>query len=346
MERSTARTPRWLDVSAAWSWRLLIVAAGLVVVAYVVARLRLVVIPILVALFVGAVLMPVVDRLHDWLPGPRTIATFLTLLLFVGLVAGVITFLVPRFVGQIGDLRGTVEQGIADVEDWVSDTFGLSLEQAADRVVGNIGGSGVSDRIVSSAVLVGEILAGLLLVLVLSFFVLRDGPRFARFLIGRIPQDRRDVWSRIGRRSWSVLGGYVRGVMITGVVDAVAIGIGLFVIGVPLIFSLMVLTFLGAFFPLIGAFLAGGVAVLVALVANGVTDALFTLALVIAVQQLEGDVVAPLVIGRSLSLHPLVIVLSLTAGAIVAGVAGAAFAVPLAAVVRGAFAELNGDDPG
>jgi predicted PurR-regulated permease PerM len=262
----------------------------------------------------------------------------------VAALAGVISWLVPNFADQVDELRGSVEQGIRDVETWVEDRFGLSLREAADQLAGGADGAGIGDRVISGAVLVGEIFAGILLVVVLTFFVVRDGPRFARSAVRWFPEGRRDLAAAIGRRSWRVIGGYLRGVMITGVVDAVVIGIGLALIGVPLVLSLMVLTFFGAFFPLIGAVLAGAVAVLVALVANGVTDALFTLALVIAVQQLEGDVVAPLVLGRALSLHPVVILLALTIGAIVAGIVGAAFAVPIAAVIRGAYDEIHGEN--
>ena len=338
-------TPRWLDTVAAYSWRLLLLAAAVTVVGFALVELKLVVVPLIVAIFLAALLMPLVDRLDRRTPIPRTIATLLVIVAAIAVLAGIVAWLVPNFTGQIDELRGSVEQGVRDIETWLDDRFGLTLGEAADRVVGGSESSGLSDRVVSGAVFVGELIAGLLLAIVLCFFVTRDGPRFARAAVGWFPPERREVAAAIGRRSWHVVGAYLRGVMITGVVDAVAIGIGLFLIGVPLVFSLMVLTFFGAFFPLIGAFVAGAVAVLVALVANGVGDALLVLGLVIAVQQLEGDVVAPLVIGRTLKLHPVVIVLALTAGAIVAGIVGAAFAVPLAAVVTGAIDELRSADP-
>ena len=319
---------------------MLVLAAVATLIGFVVIQIKLVVIPLVIAVFVAALLMPFVDRIDRRTPLPRTAATLIVLAVAVAVVAGVISWLVPNFADQVDELRGSVEQGISDVETWVEDTFGLSLREAAGELTGGSDGAGIGDRVISGAVLVGEIVAGLLLVIVLTFFVVRDGPRFARSAVRWFPEDRRDLAAAIGRRSWTVVGGYLRGVMITGVVDAVVIGIGLAVIGVPLVLSLMMLTFFGAFFPLIGAVVAGAVAVLVALVANGVTDALFTLALVIAVQQLEGDVVAPLVLGRTLSLHPVVILLALTIGAIVAGIVGAAFAVPLAAVIRGAFDEV------
>ena len=333
--------PRWLDVGASWGWRLLVLAAAATLIGFVVIQIKLVVIPLVIALFVAALLMPLVDRIDARTPLPRTAATLLVLAAAVAAVAGVIWWLVPNFADQVDELRGSVDQGIRDVETWVEDTFGLSLREAAGQLSGGTDGAGIGDRVISGAVLVGEIVAGLLLVIVLTFFVVRDGPRFARHSVRWFPEDRRDLAAAIGRRSWTVIGSYLRGVMITGVVDAVVIGIGLALIGVPLVLSLMVLTFFGAFFPLIGAVVAGAVAVLVALVANGVTDALLVLAVVVAVQQLEGDVVAPLVLGRTLSLHPVVILLALTIGAIVGGIVGAAFAVPIAAVIRGAFDEVG-----
>ena len=333
--------PRWLEVVAAYSWRLLLVAAAITVVGYILVQLKLVVVPLVVAVFLAALLMPLVDALERRTPLPRTPATLLVIVAAIAVLAGIIAWLVPTFTAQIDELRGSVEQGVRDIETWLDDRFGLTLGEAADQVVGGSDSGGISDRVVSGAVFVGELLAGLLLAIVLCFFVTRDGPRFSSASVRWFPPERRAVAAAIGRRSWRVIGAYLRGVMITGVVDAIAIGIGLFLIGVPLVFSLMVLTFFGAFFPLVGAFVAGAVAVLVALVANGVGDALLVLGLVIAVQQLEGDVVAPLVIGRTLKLHPVVIVLALTAGAIIAGIVGAAFAVPLAAVITGAIDELR-----
>jgi predicted PurR-regulated permease PerM len=333
--------PRWLDLVAAYSWRLLLVAAALVLIGYVLVQLRLIVVPLVVAIFLAALLMPLVDAIERRTPIPRTPATLLAILTALAVLGGIVAWLIPNFTGQLDELRGSVEQGLRDIEVWLDDRFGITLGEAADRVVGGADSGGISDRVVSGAVFVGELIAGLLLAIVLCFFVTRDGPRFGRAAVRWFPSERRDVAAAIGRRSWRVIGAYLRGVMITGVVDAVAIGLGLFLVGVPLVFSLMVLTFFGAFFPLVGAFIAGAVAVLVALVANGVGDALIVFAIVIAVQQLEGDVVAPLVLGRTLSLHPVVIVLALTAGAIVAGIVGAAFAVPLAAVVTGAIDEFR-----
>jgi predicted PurR-regulated permease PerM len=329
-----------LDVSAAWVWRLLLLAVGAVVLAIVVIELRLVVVPLIVSVFVAAALMPVLARLTA-LGVPRTAAALVVLAAALAILAGVVALIVPNVAEQVPDLRRTVEQGAADVDRWVDDRFGIDLREATGRI---FGGDGVrlGPRILSGAILVAEVLAGLLLTVALSFFALRDGERFAAASLRAVPEDRREVAAAAGRRSWAVIGGYLRGVVVVGLVDAAAIGIGLALIGVPLVFSLMVLTFLGAFFPLVGAVVAGIVAVLVALVSGGVTDALLTLAVVVAVQQIEGDVVAPLVYGRTLSLHPAVILLALTAGGVVAGIAGAAFAVPLAAVVKVAIDEVRG----
>ncbi|HSL10195.1 MAG TPA: AI-2E family transporter [Actinomycetota bacterium] len=342
MERQPASAvPRWLEAGAAYAWRLIVLAIALWLAANVLARLKLVVVPLVVGVFIAALLLPLVDRLDARLPLPRTVWSLLVLVLALAALAGVFTLIVPRFVDQLDELQRSVQEGLRSVEGWLDERLGVSLAQVRDRFVGGIDGGAIGQQVLSGAVLVAELLAGLLLAIVLCFFIVRDGPAFARAAVRWLPEGRRDVGAAIGRRSWAVIGAYLRGVMITGVVDAVAIGIGLWAIGVPLVFSLMTLTFFGAFFPLVGAFLAGTVAVLVALVSGGATDALLTLAVVVAVQQLEGDVVAPLVIGRTLSLHPVVIVLSLTAGAIVAGIVGAAFAVPLAAVIRAAVDEVR-----
>jgi predicted PurR-regulated permease PerM len=342
MERHPGSTvPRWLETGAAYAWRLIALAIVVWLAANVLVRLRLVVVPLVVAVFIAALLLPLVDRLDERLPLPRTVWSLVVLVLALAVLAGVFALIVPPFVDQLDELQRSVQEGLRSVEAWLDERLGITLAEVRDRFVGGIDGSAIGQRVLSGAVFVAELLAGWLLAIVLCFFIMRDGPAFARAAIRWVPEDRRDVASAIGRRSWAVVGGYLRGVMITGVVDAVAIGIGLWIIGVPLVFSLMTLTFFGAFFPLVGAFLAGAVAVLVALVSGGVTEALLTLALVIAVQQLEGDVVAPLVLGRTLSLHPLVIILALTAGAIVAGIVGAAFAVPLAAIIRAAVDEVR-----
>ncbi len=183
----------------------------------------------------------------------------------------------------------------------------------------------------------------ILTVIVLFFFV-KDGEQIAGWLLHLVPRERRETVRRGAGRGWGTLTAYMRGIVVVATADAVSVGLGLLLIGVPLVLPLMLLTFFGAFIPIVGAFAAGLVAVLVALVSGGLTDALLVLAMFIAVQQLEGNFLQPLVMGRAVHLHPLVVLLALTAGATVAGIAGAFLAVPLAAVVAAIGNEFRSDD--
>jgi predicted PurR-regulated permease PerM len=190
----------------------------------------------------------------------------------------------------------------------------------------------VADEVLTGAVLLTKWAAGVVLIVVLCFFFLKDGERLWNWVLELFHEDRQPVLHEVGVRSWSALSSYVQGVFLVASLDAVLIGIAIIAVGVPVALPLIVLTFVAAFFPIIGAFVAGAAAVLVALVANGPAAALVIFVVIVAVQQLEGNVFYPVVVGRKLRLHPVGILLALTAGGVVAGVAGAFLAVPIAAV--------------
>lgn len=194
----------------------------------------------------------------------------------------------------------------------------------------------------TGGVLVAEIAAGALLAVVLLFFFVHDGRRMWFWAVQQLPVGHQGDADAIGRRVWSTTAGYVRGVVVIAVVDALLIGLALLVIGVPLVLPLMVLTFLGAFLPLVGAVLAGAVAALVALVTEGVLAAGLVLVAIIVIQQLEGDLLYPVVVGRAIALHPAAIVVVLTAGGVLAGIVGVLVAVPVAAGVWTAITYLRG----
>ena len=343
-----------LERAAAVTWRLLVLAAGLIALAIALSRLVLVVLPVVVALLVATALVPPVYWLRHkgW---PALLATWVVLLLSIGLLAGMVVLIAPGVQEQVGEIGTSVTEGVDDVEQWLQDgPLSLSqgeidqyLQQGLDAVRGraeNIAGSAVT-----GITLAGEIIAGILLTFVLVFFFVKDGERMWAWIIDLVPGRRRQFAHNLGRRAWITLGAYLRGTAIVGLVDATLIGVGLFVIGVPLVFPLALLTFVGAFFPLVGATLAGLVAVLVALVSGGVVDAALVLAVVIGVQQVEGDVLAPLVMGRAVSLHPVVILVALTAGSVLYGVIGAFVAVPVTAVAVSVGTEIRrerGEDVG
>jgi predicted PurR-regulated permease PerM len=341
-----ASVPRGLEQAAAISWRLLVVAAAVALTLVVGVRLRLAVLPAILALFAAAVFIPPAR----WLESRglrRGLSTAVVLLLAAGVLIGVVTLLAPGIRREFGDLGPTLRLGVQDVSQWLEEGP-LKLPPSQLRNVGDEVREwfeGNSDRLVSGVVtgatLAFEILAGALLTIVLTFFFIKDGDRIVAWMVSHIPPDHSEVTRGIGRRTWRVLGAYWRGIAIVGVVDATFIGIGLIVIGVPLVIPLMLLTFVGAFFPLVGATAAGIVAALVALVTGGVVKALLVTAVVIAVQQIEGHVLQPVVLGRAMSLHPIVILLALTTGAVLAGVIGAFLAVPTAAALAAAGNELR-----
>lgn len=337
------------------AWRGLVVLAGVVAVIYALSALRLVVLPVIIAFLLCTVLVPPAR----WLERrgfPRLLASWVSLLGFFGVLVGVILLLAPTVRDEFDDLGPTLDEAQEEVYDYLEDSpLDLSrdevdryLDQGIESLEGS--SSAVTERLASSAIIAGEIVAGFLLLIVLVFFFLKDGERFCEFGLRQLPPERQDLARALGRRAWATVSGYVRGTAIVAAVDATIIGIGLAVIGVPLVLPLAVLTFLGAFFPLVGATAAGIVAVLVALVTGGVGDAVLAGALVVLVQQIEGDVLAPLVLGKAVALHPVVILLSLAAGAVVAGLIGAFLAVPVAAVAVAIASELKsqhvvGPDP-
>jgi putative heme transporter len=198
---------------------------------------------------------------------------------------------------------------------------------------------------VAGVTVVGELLTGLVLSLFLTFFFVKDSERFTRWILDFAGRHREAHLREIGTRSATAVSGYLRGQATVGLVDAVFIGIGLAIVGVPLVVPLAFLTFVAAFLPLVGAFVAGALAALVALVTKGVTAALIVIGITVLVQQLEGHLLAPLLLGRAVALHPVVIILALAAGSILGGIIGAFLAVPIAAVVTAVGTYLRGDEP-
>lgn len=338
--------PLTLDRAAGFTWRALLVGVGVVVAVLVLARLRLVVLPMIVAFLLATVLQPVVDALVRRRV-PRLAAVSLVLLLGIGSLVGLGIGVAPSIASEFDDLGETLEQGREEVEDLATEgPFGLEsrdldeyVEQAGEQLGGR--GADIASGVVAGAVIAFEVVAGVLLLVVLLFFFLKDGEDFTRFGLRQIRREHHELVCALGLRAWVAAGSYVRGTAIVALVDAVIIGIGLLVIGVPLVVPLAILTFLGAFFPLVGATAAGVVAALVALVDGGVRDALLVTALIVVVQQVEGDVLQPLVLGRAVKLHPVVILIVLAAGAVVGGLIGAFLAVPVAAVTVAVASELR-----
>lgn len=331
-----ANVPRGIAIASAIAWRLLVIAAAAALVLWAASKVLVIVIPVVVALLLTSVLHAPAMRLARRLP--RTLASMIVVGGGLLVLAGLLALIIPAFVDQAGDLAGQVEQGARKLAgSFAGGPFGLErkeIDDAIDRAIDGLGsGSSVASGVLSGALIAAEILAAILLTIFLTFFLVRDGDRMWEWIIGLVGVPRRDTVRAGGDRAWEALSAYMRGVTFVASVDAFFIGLALVIVGVPLAFQLTVLTFLAAFFPIVGAFAAGGAAVLVALVAKGTTAALIILVVIILVQQLEGNVLYPVIVGSQLSLHPVAMLLTVGIGGVVAGVAGAFLAVPLAAVV-------------
>jgi putative heme transporter len=333
-----------LGRAAIRSLQMLLVLAVVVLVTYAAIRLRLIVVPLLIATLVAAAASPVVDWL-DRGKIPRSLATLVTMLTGFAVLGGVGWWISSAVGDQWQDLVESARDGWTELRSYVLDgplpITEQHLEDAQDQLGEFVQGAQFQQGAISGATLALEIVAGLFLGLVLLYFLLKDGRKIWAFLRDQLPSEYRERWDLTAERSVGVLGGYVRGTAVVAFVDALVIGIALVIVGVPLALPLAVVVFIGAFVPLVGATVAGILAALVALVSNGFVTAVIVVAVVIAVNQLEGDILAPVVLGQALSLHPLAILLALTAGTIVAGVVGALLSVPFAAVAWTAVKTLR-----
>lgn len=320
-----------------WAWRLIVVAAAAALFFYVVVRLRLVVIPVIGALFLATLMVPPTALLRR-LGFGRMAAAGVVFFGSIAILSMLLSFLVPQIVGELGQFGDVLSEGVDEAASALESTFGIDEDQVREFADGLQEGARENARPILRGVLEGaltasEIIAGLVLTIFLSFFFVADGERMGQAVLGFFNAEQRRHVSEMASRAWATLGAYLRGIALIAMVDAVAIGTGLAIIGVPLVLPLALVVFVGAFLPLVGAFSAGALAVLVALVTNGVVNALIVLALIVAVQQLEGHILTPLVLGRATQLHPVMVILSLTAGAVVGGIFGAFVAVPTAAVI-------------
>lgn len=303
-------------------------------------QLKIVVISVLLALILAAAFLPL-TRLLLRIHLPRVLAALLTLLIVVAVLGGVLTFVGFQIAGQAADLTDAVTQGVQQLEKFAA---GLGFSIDSSQVQKAIAGAGsyltsasFGSTALSGLSAAGNFATGLVLLVVVLFFFLRDGAMIWSFLIRPLKGEAHARAVRIGDSSIRVLGAYVRGTALVALVDAVFIGAGLFILQVPLALPLAVLVFVTAFIPVVGATLAGIVAALVALVFNDLTTALIVVGIVVLVNQLEGNLLQPVIMGRSLSLHPLVILLALTAGTILGGILGAILSTPTASVVWSAI---------
>ena len=318
------------------SAQILLVLTVVVVSVFALLQIRLLVIPVLIALILAAAIMPFVNLLKR--RGlPASAATAVAFVALLAVLAGVTTVIVASIRSQWGDLASQASSGLDELQSFLLNgpipVDGEQIEQARAAIVEFAASSQVRSGAITGLSVITEFLAGASLMVVILFFFLKDGAAIWNFFLRPYTGAREAKLRRSGARTIQVLGDYVRGTAIVALVDTVAIGTALLVLGVPLAIPLAIIVFIGAFVPIVGATVAGILAALVALVANGPVVALIVVIVVIAVNQLEGNLLQPVVMGKSLQLHALVILLALTAGTILAGIIGAVLSVPLAAVI-------------
>lgn len=329
------------SIRAGQTLLLLVLAAVLV---YTLVQVRLVVIPLLLALILAAAIAPLVNwlRRKGW---PSAAAAGFSFLLLLVALGGLVTGVVFAVAGQAAELARSATQGFDQLYGFVRNgpipVNDQQIQQARDAVLDFVTSSTAGAGVVTGLSAAGAFLTGALLMAVILFFFLKDGERIWAFILRMFKGTRLVKARRVGQDSLAVLGGYVRGTAIVAIVDAFFIGLALVILGVPLALPLAAIVFIGAFIPLVGATLAGVLAALVALVANGPATALIVIIVVVVVNQLEGNFLQPVVMGRALSVHALVILLALTAGTILAGIIGAILSVPLAAVGWAAIKAWN-----
>lgn len=341
------RVPEWLDRAAALSWRYVFVLGAVYVTFLAITRVSVVVLPVVLGLFITAVLNPVVQWLKS--RGLRPIlATWLTLLVLLPIVAGIGVLLISSLADGLQPIGDAISEAVDSLIEWLrTGPLGLTdveLDQYVNDIISQLqeNAGAITSGVLGGATAAVELLAGLFLIFVVTFFYLKDGDRAAELLLERVPDPER---TRRGlTAAWKTVSGYMRGLAIVGLVDAIFIGIGLAIVGTPLIVPIMVLVFLGGFFPFVGALISGSVAVAVTFVNGGLTDALIVVLIVIAVQQIEGDVMYPIVFKQAVQLHPLVVLLAVGVGAAAFGLIGAFLAVPLTAMVVATYVAVA-DDP-
>lgn len=339
--------PSWLATSSAVAWRFLVVAAAIVLLGVIASRFQVIVVPLLIAAMLAAVLVPPARWLMDrgW---PALLSTWTVVLVAAIVLGGLGWLLYPTVTDGFSNVGTALEDAYGTVREWLIDgPLNLDpddVDQTEQRISDALGEALTSD-LASRAAIVVEIVTGFFLTLVIAFFYIKDGNAMSDYALARVPDNERDRVASSLKAGWSTLQRYLVGVVVVGAADAVIIGVGLWILGVPYVIPVMVLTFLGAFFPLVGAILAGAVATLLALGSGGLGTALLVVALTIVVQQLDGDVIAPLVYSKAVALHPLAILLALTAGSVIAGIIGAFLAVPIMAVSVAALREYQSLGP-
>jgi predicted PurR-regulated permease PerM len=341
--------PYALRFAAAWSWRVLLVVALVFLFLRLFATFSVVLVPVIIGLLLSAVASPMVDRLQRW-GLPRSVATLIVVVTGIVLLVALITLVAQQFSSGFGDLRASFSDSLDKLQGYLTD-LGLSQRQLNDffsRVQDAVSGgsnNNLSGTVLKATTTVGHLLAGLFIVLFSTIFFTYDGRNIWSWFVRLFPEPARHRVHGGGEKAWAVLTSYVRATVIIAFVDAIGISLVALLLGLDLVLPIGVLVFLGAFIPVVGASISGIAAVAVALVSQGPVAALIMLGGVVAVQQLEGHVLQPFLMGRLVRVHPLAIVVVIAIGSFAAGIFGALIAVPLTAIVNTVAHHLAADRP-
>ncbi|MDA8393522.1 MAG: AI-2E family transporter [Actinomycetota bacterium] len=331
--------PRWLRTGAALSWRLLVVVAAAVLLGAAFSRLRVIMVPLIAALFLATILAPPANWLHRrrW---PRLLASWTVFLVAAGLIAVFVIGVLPTARSEFATLGVDIQLGLQRTDTWlIKGPLHLSAKQVNSFTVGltrtvKSNQAGLLRGALSGVTVAAEIAAGVLLTLVLTFFMVNDGGKIFAWMVSAMgSESRSQQLVQLGNDLWRTVTGYVRGTAFNGAVNATALSITLIVLGVPLVLPIAVLTVIGSFIPLVGGIVSGLLAALVTLVTKGPLDALVVVGATILIHNMEGYLTGPLILGRAVRLHPMAILLVLAAGSILGGIVGAFIAVPLASVL-------------
>ncbi|MGY1741872.1 MULTISPECIES: AI-2E family transporter [unclassified Blastococcus] len=353
-EERGPKLQRGIRTLAIGSAELLLIALAIYVLGEILGRLWVILLPIVLGLLITTVLWPPTRflRRHGW---PPALAASVVLLAAIGVFGGIIAVIAPQVVDQVEALADQVGSGLQDVQEWLQgppfnideDQIGNAVDQAINELQSRAGD--IASYAATGATAIGNGLINLVLALVLVFFFLKDGPRWVPWLAAQTGRRAAPHVAALSDKAWSTLSEFIRQQALVGFIDAFFIGLGLWILDVPLVLPLAVITFFAAFIPIIGAVVAGAFAVLIALVDEGFTVALIVLGIVLLVQQIEGNVLQPIIQGRGFNLHAAVVILAVTAGGSLAGITGAFLGVPVAALIAVTYRyvrdQLDGKSP-
>lgn len=331
-----ATVPPTFQAASEWVWRSLVIGVGILALLWIISKLSEVVFPVIIALLLAALLEPLYQRLRVVLP--RGLAAGVTVLGTLAVLVALFSFVGNQFADQLDDIVGQVTQGIEESREWIVSTFGLTEGQITTWLTEQWAkvaqGEDLSARATQAGLTVGHLLTSFFLAMFSLFFFLYDGPGIWAWIVRLFPRGARAKVLSSGAIAWNQLKAFTRATILVAGVDALGIGLGAFVLGVPFASGIALLVFIGSFVPIVGALVSGFIAVALAFVAKGPVTALIMLGVVIAVQQLESHVLQPLLLGRAVRVHPLAVILGIATGIIVGGVIGALVAVPTVAVLN------------